>query len=102
MMPRVRWRFDGLFWRMAASYVAVSVVVTVITYFASRYEGPFTFLRDSEWVHFFNHLFDNQTNSPLLLLTVISGIGAFPGAVSPANPRGPLRRLPRAAEAWRP
>jgi signal transduction histidine kinase len=100
MMLRVRWRFDGLFWRMAASYVAVSVVVTVITYFASRYEGPFTFLRDSDWVHFFNRLFDNQTNSTLLLITAISGIGVFTGAVISANLRGRLRRIARAAEAW--
>jgi signal transduction histidine kinase len=95
-----RRRFGGLFWRMAASYLAVSVVVTIITYFAGRYEGPFSFLRDSEWVHFFNRFFDNQTNSVLLLVTVVSGIGVFTGAVISANLRGRLRRIARAADAW--
>jgi NarL family two-component system sensor histidine kinase LiaS len=95
-----RRRFGGLFWRMAASYLVVSVVVTLITYFASRYEGPFGFLRDSSWVHFFNRFFDNQTNSMLLLITVVSGIGVFTGAVISANLRGRLRRIARAADAW--
>ena len=99
-MNQQRRRFGGLFWRMSASYLVVSVVVTIITYFAMRYEGPFSFLRDSTWVDFFNHLFDNQTNSALLLVAVVSGIGVFTGAVISANLRGRLRRITTAADAW--
>jgi NarL family two-component system sensor histidine kinase LiaS len=99
-MSRPRRRVGGLFWRMAASYLAVSVVVTLITYFAGRYEGPFGFLRDTVWVHFFNHYFSNQANSMLLLVTVVSGIGVCTGAVISANLRGRLGRIARAADAW--
>jgi NarL family two-component system sensor histidine kinase LiaS len=99
-MSQPRRRSPGLFWRMAVSYLAVSVVATLLTYFASRYEGPFGFLRDSAWVRFFSHIADNQTNSALLLVAVVSGIGVFTGAVISTNLRRRLKRMGDAAEAW--
>jgi signal transduction histidine kinase len=97
--PRRR-RFGGLFWRMALSYLAVSVVATLIAIPASRYEGPFAFLRDSDLVHTFNHTFDNTTNGTFLILAVIALIGLVTGALISANLRGRIVRIARAAEAW--
>jgi NarL family two-component system sensor histidine kinase LiaS len=93
-------RFGGLFWRMALSYLAVSVVATLIAIPASRYEGPFGFLRDSDLVHLFNHSFDNQTNGTLLIVAVIALIGVVTGALISANLRGRVARIARAAAAW--
>jgi signal transduction histidine kinase len=95
-----RRRFGGLFWRMALSYLAVSVVATLIAIPASRYEGPFDFLRDSDLVHAFNHTFDNQTNGTILIISVIALIGVVTGALISANLRGRVTRIARAAEAW--
>jgi NarL family two-component system sensor histidine kinase LiaS len=95
-----RQRFGGLFWRMALSYLAVSVVATLIAIPASRYEGPFDFLRDSGLVRTFNHNFDNQTNGTILIVAVIALVGVVTGALISANLRGRVTRIARAAEAW--
>ncbi|HEY7021839.1 MAG TPA: sensor histidine kinase [Ktedonobacterales bacterium] len=95
-----RRRFGGLFWRMALSYLAVSVVATLIAIPASRYEGPFDFLRDSDLVHTFNRFFDNQTNGTFLIIAVIALIGLVTGALISANLRGRIVRIAAAAEAW--
>ena len=68
--PIRRRRFGGLFWRMALSYLVVTIIATLITIPASRYEGPFGFLRDSGLVRLFNHSFDNQTNGTFLIVAV--------------------------------
>ncbi|HEY7094397.1 MAG TPA: sensor histidine kinase [Ktedonobacterales bacterium] len=93
-------RFGGLFWRMALSYLAVSVVATLIAIPASRYEGPFDFLRDSDLVHTFNRFFDNQTNGTFLIIAVIALIGLVTGALISANLRGRIVRIAAAAQAW--
>jgi NarL family two-component system sensor histidine kinase LiaS len=95
-----RLRLGGLFWRMALAYLAVSVVAVVISVAASRYEGPFGFLRHSDFVRFFNRLFDNQTNGTLLIITVIALIGVVTGAIISANLRIRVMRIARSAEAW--
>jgi NarL family two-component system sensor histidine kinase LiaS len=99
-MKTRRRKFGGLFWRMALSYLAVSVVATLIAIPASRYEGPFDFLRDSDLVHTFNRFFDNQTNGTILLIAVISLIGLVTGALISANLRGRIVRIAVAAETW--
>src|SRR5205085_8480367 len=99
-MKTRRRRFGGLFWRMALSYLAVSVVATLIAIRASRYEWPFAFLRDSDLVHTFNHSFDNQTNGTFVIITVIALIGVVTGALISANLRGRVIRIAAAAEAW--
>jgi two-component system, NarL family, sensor histidine kinase LiaS len=95
-----RLRPGGLFWRMALSYLAVSVVAVVISVAAGRFEGPFGFLRHSDFVRFFNHLFDNQTNGTLLIITVIALIGVVTGAMISANLHVRVAHIARAAEAW--
>jgi signal transduction histidine kinase len=95
-----RRRFSSLFWRMALSYLAVSIVATLIAIPASRYEGPFGFLRDSDLVHTFNHFFDNQTNGTILIVMVIALIGVVTGALISANLRSRVVRITTAAEAW--
>jgi NarL family two-component system sensor histidine kinase LiaS len=85
---------------MALSYLAVSVVATLIAIPASRYEGPFDFLRDSDLVHTFNRFFDNQTNGTFLIIAVIALIGLVTGALISANLRGRIVRIAAAAEAW--
>jgi signal transduction histidine kinase len=99
-MKTRRRKFVGLFWRMALSYLAVSVVATLITIRASRYEWPFDFLRDSDLVSTFNHWFDNQTNGTILIITVIALIGLVTGALISANLRGRIVRIAAAAETW--
>jgi signal transduction histidine kinase len=99
-MKTRRRRFGGLFWRMALSYLAVSVAATLIAIPASRYEGPFDFLRDSDLVHTFNRFFDNQTNGTFLIIAVIALIGVVSGALISANLRGRLVRIAAAAQAW--
>jgi NarL family two-component system sensor histidine kinase LiaS len=99
-MKTRRRRFGGLFWRMALSYLAVSVVATLIAIPASRYEGPFDFLRDSDLVHTFNRFFDNQTNGTFLIIAVIALIGLVTGALISANLRGRIVRIAAAAQAW--
>jgi signal transduction histidine kinase len=99
-MKTRRRRFGGLFWRMALSYLAVSVVATLIAIRASRYEWPFDFLRDSDLVSTFNHSFDNQTNGTFLILAVIALIGLVTGALISANLRGRIVRIAAAAQAW--
>jgi signal transduction histidine kinase len=95
-----RRRYGGLFWRMALSYLAVSAVATLIAIPASRYEGPFDFLRDSDFVRVFNHNFDNTTNGTFLILAVIALVGVVTGALISANLRGRVIRIARAAAAW--
>jgi NarL family two-component system sensor histidine kinase LiaS len=95
-----RRRFGGLFWRMALSYLVVSTIATVIAISASRYEGPFGFLRDSDLVHTFNRFFDNQTNGTFVIVVVIALIGVVTGALISANLRGRVIRIATAAEAW--
>ena len=85
---------------MALSYLAVSVVATLIAIPASRYEGPFDFLRDSDLVHTFNRFFDNQTNGTFLIIAVIALIGLVTGALISANLRGRIVRIAAAAETW--
>jgi signal transduction histidine kinase len=99
-MNTQRRRFGGLFWRMALSYLAVSVVATLIAIPASRYEGPFGFLRDSDLVRTFNHYFDNQTNGTFLIVLMIALIGVVTGALISANLRGRVTRIAAAAQAW--
>jgi signal transduction histidine kinase len=99
-MKTRRRKFGGLFWRMALSYLAVSVVATLIAIPASRYEGPFDFLRDSDLVHTFNRFFDNQTNGTFLIIAVIALIGVVTGALISANLRGRIVRIAAAAQAW--
>src|SRR6478736_6878090 len=99
-MNTQRRRFGGLFWRMALSYLAVSVVATLIAIPASRYEGPFGFLRDSDLVRTFNHYFDNQTNGTFLIVMMIALIGVVTGALISANLRGRVTRIAVAAQAW--
>lgn len=99
-MKTRRRRFGGLFWRMALSYLAVSVVATLIAIRASRYEWPFDFLRDSDLVHMFNHSFDNQTNGAILIIGMIALIGVVTGALISSNLRGRVSRIAAAAEAW--
>ncbi len=96
-MKTRRRKFGGLFWRMALSYLAVSVVATLIAIPASRYEGPFDFLRDSDLVHTFNRFFDNQTNGTFLIIAVIALIGLVTGALISANLRGRIVRIAAAA-----
>jgi two-component system, NarL family, sensor histidine kinase LiaS len=95
-----RRRFGGLFWRMALSYLVVSTIATVIAISASRYEGPFGFLRDSDLAHTFNRFFDNQTNGTFVIVAVIALIGVVTGALISANLRGRVIRIAAAAEAW--
>src|SRR5262245_58129856 len=95
-----RRRYGGLFWRMALSYLVVSAVATLIAIPASRYEGPFDFLRDSDLVRVFNHNFDNTTNGTLLIIGVITLVGVVTGALISANLRGRVIRISRAAAAW--
>ena len=99
-MNTQRRRFGGLFWRMALSYLAVSVVATLIAIPASRYEGPFGFLRDSDLVRTFNHNFDNQTNGTFLIVMMIALIGVVTGALISANLRRRVTRIAAAAQAW--
>jgi signal transduction histidine kinase len=99
-MKTRRRKFGGLFWRMAISYLAVSVVATLIAIPASRYEGPFDSLRDSDLVHTFNRFFDNQTNGTILIIAVIALIGLVTGALISANLRGRIVRIAAAAQAW--
>jgi NarL family two-component system sensor histidine kinase LiaS len=100
MNNRRRRNFGGLFWRMALSYLAVSVVATLIAIRAGRYEWPFDFLRDSDLVHTFNRFFDNQTNGTFLIIVVIALIGLVTGALIAANLRGRIVRIAAAAETW--
>jgi signal transduction histidine kinase len=99
-MQTRRRRFSGLFWRMALSYLAVSIVTTLIAISASRYEGPFGFLRESDLVHTFNRFFDNQTNGTILIVSVIALIGVVTGALISANLRSRVVRIATAAESW--
>ena len=99
-MKTRRRKFGSLFWRMALSYLAVSVVATLIAIPASRYEGPFDFLRDSDLVHTFNRFFDNETNGTFLIIAVIALIGLVTGALISANLRSRIVRIAVAAEAW--
>jgi NarL family two-component system sensor histidine kinase LiaS len=98
--PIRRRRFGGLFWRMALSYLVVTIIATLITIPASRYEGPFGFLRDSGLVRLFNHSFDNQTNGTFLIVAVIALVGVVSGALISANLRGRVIHIAAAAEAW--
>jgi NarL family two-component system sensor histidine kinase LiaS len=92
--------YGGLFWRMALSYLALSIVATLIAIRASRYEWPFDFLRDSDLVRVFNHNFDNATNGTILIVSVIALIGIVTGALISANLRGRVMRIARAAATW--
>jgi two-component system, NarL family, sensor histidine kinase LiaS len=95
-----RRHYGGLFWRMALSYLVVSAIATLIAIPASRYEGPFDFLRDSDLVRAFNHNFDNTTNGTFLIVGVIALVGVVTGALISANLRGRVIRIARAAAAW--
>jgi NarL family two-component system sensor histidine kinase LiaS len=95
-----RRRYGGLFWRMALSYLALSMVATLISIRVSRYEWPFDFLRDSDLVRAFNHNFDSATNGTILIVSVIALIGIVTGALISANLRSRVMRIARAAATW--
>lgn len=97
-MPR--WGFRSLFWRLALSYLVVSLTVALIAIYASRYEGPFDFLRHSPLVEFFNRLYDNNTNGQILLVVVICLIGVLTGALLSHNLTRRLHAIAAAADAW--
>jgi hypothetical protein len=56
---------------MALSYLVITTIAALITIPASRYAGPFGFLRDSDLVHTFNHSFDNQTSGTFFIIALI-------------------------------
>jgi signal transduction histidine kinase len=95
-----RWRFGSLFWRLALSYLVVSLTVALIAIYASRYEGPFGFLRHSSLVDFFNRLYDNTTNGQILLVVGICLIGVLTGALLSRNLTRRLHTIAEAADAW--
>ncbi|HEV2461492.1 MAG TPA: sensor histidine kinase [Ktedonobacterales bacterium] len=95
-----RWRFGSLFWRLALSYLVVSFMVALIAIYASRYEGPFGFLRHSALVDFFNRLYDNTTNGQILLVMGICLIGVLTGALLSRNLTRRLHTIAEAADAW--
>lgn len=99
-LDRRRWGFRSLFWRLALSYFVVSLTISIIAIYASRYEGPFGFLRRSPLVDFFNRLYDNSTNSQILLVLSICLIGVLAGALLSRNLTRRLRTIATAADAW--
>jgi signal transduction histidine kinase len=101
--PRVDahgWRFGSLFWRLAISYFLVSFALSLTAVYASRFDGPFGFLRDSPLVDLFKRIFDNTTNGTLVLVLVICLIGVLTGALISRNLRRRLHGIAQAAEAW--
>jgi signal transduction histidine kinase len=94
------WRYGSLFWRLALSYLVVSLTVALTAIYASRYEGPFGFLRHSPLVDVFNRLYDNTTNGQILLVVGICTIGVVTGALLSRNLTRRLRAVAQAAAAW--
>src|SRR5579872_7218552 len=95
-----RWGFRSLFWRLALSYFVVSLTISIIAIYASRFEGPFGFLRRSPLTAFFNRFFDNATNGQMVLVLVICLIGVLTGALLSRNLARRLRTIAAAADAW--